>query len=325
MARQARSPEADRWRRRLKPAQGRWIAALLAAAIATAPPSARASPASTDTKAATARYKEGVKALRKGEVEAAAEKFEEALALVPAAELEVRAAVLFDLVDARRQTHEATGALQHLCAARDALTDYLDEAEAAGEASEGYPDVRKAHELRVELLESIHVAERKDPSTRCDVGDAAPTEAPAEEPAEELDAPPPSTDADDRRLDKRGRVYLITGSALAGVGLIFLGVMAGGLAMGASAERDGEALVDAGIDSGQHVSMSDPALEAIASRGRTGNALAVAGGVIGVAAAGAGAALIVLALRRRGRSQARLSGAPYVLRGGAGVSLGLRF
>ncbi len=285
-----------------------------------------------DIDKATDLYNEGIEAQRAGNIVSAAEKFSAALVLIPADEIEIRAAVLFDLVAARRDAFKEDGEFRHLCAARDALTDYIDESEAAeGKKAREFTDVKQARTVRGEVLEQMHLVERDSPEATCDERAADPeAEGPLEEPAAE-----PATEPEPgglKSLDKRSKTYLIAGGATAGVGLIFYALMFGGMAMGRKAERDGEALVQMGIDTGMYVSKYDPGIVAIQDRGRAGNSLAIAGGVIGTLATGAGVALIVLAFKRPGssrKSDVARRGAPLVTprvtpRGG-GVTLRLRF
>ena len=295
-----------------------------------------------DLEAATDLYNEGLEAQRAGNIVSAAEKFSEALVLIPQGEIEIRAAVLFDLVEARRKAFTEDREFSHLCAARDALTDYIDESEAAeGKKAREYTDVKQARAVRAEVLEQMHLVERDSPGASCS---DPPPSSDVDEPDVEPEPDPEPEDEQPKRapLDKQSRTLLIAGGATAGVGLIFYGLMIGGMAMGRGAERDGEDLIQMGIDTGMYVSKYDPELEAIVQRGRTGNSLAIAGGVIGTLATGAGVALIVLAFKRpdswRKADVARRDGgavapliapyiAPYISPRGraAGMTLRLRF
>ena len=91
---------------------------------------------------------------------------------------------------------------------------------------------------------------------------------------------------------------MIAGGVTTGVGVIFVGLMASGLVRGKRAEQDGDALVTMSPT----LPKDDPLLQAIDRRGRGGNHLAIAGGVLGAAALGAGIALLVLGVRGGGPS-----------------------
>ncbi len=284
-----------------------------------------------DIDKATDLYNEGIEAQRAGNIVSAAEKFSAALVLIPADEIEIRAAVLFDLVAARREAFKEDGEFRHLCAARDALTDYIDESEAAeGKKAREFTDVKQARSVRGEVLEQMHLVERDSPEATCDEPAGEPeAEGPLEEPAEQPAEEPKQGRL--KALDKQSKTFLIAGGATAGVGLIFYGLMFGGLAMGRKAERDGEALVQMGIDTGVYISKYDPRIEEIQDRGRAGNSLAIAGGVIGTLATGAGVALIVLAFKRpdswRKSGVARRGAplvSPYLSPGSRGVGATLR-
>jgi hypothetical protein len=295
-------------------------------------PLAVMAPPSPDLEAATERYAEGVKALKAGDPADAAASFDEAIVLVPADEYEIRAAVLLDLVDARRKAYAQDEVFRHLCVARDALTDYLDEAEhAAGKKAKKYADVKKSRRLRADILEQMHLVEGVDPEGSCAASDVEGAEEDEGEHERGLvEGDEAAAGERGAGLDKRARTYLITGSVLAGVGLIFHGVMIGGLVMGSDAEAAGEAYVQMGLDSGMHVSRDDAEIADIERQGATGNALAIAGGVIGTLAAGAGVTLIVLALQRPSRrARAALgrswSASPYLGPGSGGLGVWLRF
>lgn len=120
------------------------------------------------------------------------------------------------------------------------------------------------------------------------------------------------------------RQLLITGSVSVSLGVAALGVMASGLSLGRAAERDGERLVDAGVAAGNTGIELTDALADTRHRGRQGNTLAIAGGVVAGVLLTAGAALIGVSTTDRARrvaSTVNLAAGP----GSWGLSLSGRF
>jgi hypothetical protein len=93
--------------------------------------------------------------------------------------------------------------------------------------------------------------------------------------------------------------------------------MAGGLAIGRKAEQDGEDLTLKALANNAPLSEDDPGLQSLLRRGHTGNALAIAGGVIATVAVAAGVTMLVLGLRARKGRPARAALVP----GAAGLTL----
>jgi len=99
--------------------------------------------------------------------------------------------------------------------------------------------------------------------------------------------------------------------------------MVSGLVVGRGAEREGTDLTDHATAMGMSLSMDDPAVQDAVRRGKTGNALAIAGGVIGGAALAVGVPLLILGKRSPAQRRARLT--PALAPTYAGASLLLRF
>jgi hypothetical protein len=120
----------------------------------------------------------------------------------------------------------------------------------------------------------------------------------------------------------RSRAMLISGVSLAGAGGVGLGLMAYGLAAGASADREGErrvaelaAMGVAGLD-------RTDALADVRARGRRADAVAFAGGIAGGVLLVVGVALAVASTTPAVR---RVALAPWGGRGSAGLTLVGRF
>jgi hypothetical protein len=294
---------------------------VLSAAVAAAsltPSPARAAP--EIPKAAEERYSQGVRERDAGRYTSAAAEFAEAYAQIPVELKDLRASVLFDLVDAQRGAFNQTAGrvrdrehpAAYLCAADRALQEFID-AEKGARKGKKSPDLPKAAELHREVQAQLKTVRAETPDFDCATAvvpsDAA--DAPAPDPSPAEPTPPPPRRAIDRPL-------VIAGGVLAGVGVIMVGVMAGGLVRGKRAEADGDALVDANPT----LPRDDPALQEIDQRGKVGNRMAIAGGVLGAVALGTGVALLVLGLRGR---PSRVAAAPYLGPRAGGLTLRWQF
>ncbi|HEY0135331.1 MAG TPA: hypothetical protein VGB85_14705, partial [Nannocystis sp.] len=265
-------------------------------------------------------YDRGARERDAGNFAVAASEFAAAYAGMPASQKELRVSVLFDLVDAQRQAYGAGGRIHerehpaaHLCAANETLTEFIDAAEKARKGKgKKSGDVVRAIELRSEVRSQLDAARQSAPNLDCATAEP-PTAAAVEAPAE----PPPATKPDrpPRKIDKP---LVITGAALTGFGLIMVGLMAGGLVRGNRADAEGEALVDASPTTPR----DDEDLLAIDHRGKVGNRMAIAGGVLGALALGSGVALLVLGLRGR---PSRVAVAPAMGPRGGGLTLRWQF
>jgi hypothetical protein len=257
----------------------RIVAGLVAGALAFAGPMhVIAAPAQFD-----AEMRAG-QALRETAPADAADRFEAALRHTnEPRDHELRHTVIVHLVDARWSAYDRTGDVAQLRRALGVLTTYLDELDRA------YGDVTPlearddARALRVRVEEEL---------SRVDVVTTIDREvqtAPTATPARALDRA-----SDDTARRPPGRAMLASGGVLLGVGVIALVAMSAGLAAGARAEHDGEQAVrDPGTVE------DDPRLAGIAERGRRANGVAIAGGLVAVAAVAAGATLVAIGVKRR--------------------------
>lgn len=298
-------------------------ASLIAAAVAVAPLPARAEPAGpVDPKL---EYEQGLEERDAGNFVTAAEHFDVAYRELPASDRDVRAAVMFELVDARRNAFAEGEGPPQICEAERVLVGYLDEVKAEfGARGDKRPDTRKAKKVLAEVRKQIAVLKKETPELDCatEIVEAPP---PAEPPPVEGPPPePPNQPApEDSKPDPRARTLVIAGAATTGVGGLFLVLMGVGLGLGNRAELDGAKQTAAAVLAGMPLSEDDPELQQIVKRGRVGNGLAIAGGVLATAAIAAGVTLIVLGTRKRPAKAAAF--APAVAPGFVGGSLAVRF
>lgn len=274
--------------------------------MSLATPAAAAPAADPDPtlEAVNKRYQEGLKARDAGDFVTAAESFTSAYKDIPPKSREIRASVLFDLVDARRNAFAEGEGPGQICECERLLGDYLAEVkQLLGARADKVPDTRKAKKLLAEVRKQIAALKLENPALDCA---ATTVERPAPEPEEPpppppepaLSATPPALGPDPAQL-RRARTLVIAGSVTTGLGGVMLGVMAGGLVIGRNAEQDGQSLTQQGLAAGAPLSEDDPALQSLIDRGHTGNRLAIAGGVIATIAVAAGVTMLVLGLRAR--------------------------
>lgn len=296
----------------------------LALSVAVLVASLTASPASAQPEipaTADEHYERGALERDAGRYAAAASEFEIAYSQIPPAQ-DKRATVLLELVDARRRAFAAGGRVRgrehpaaHLCSAAATLTEFIDTAEKKrAPKAKRSPDVRKAMELRTEVRNQLDAVRK----TTADL-DCTTVEYPRDDVPEPAPAPLAETDKPARPRGPIHKPFVIAGAVSTGVGMIFVGLMASGLVRGKRAEADGEDLVA----TSPTLPEDDPLLQAIDRRGRGANHLAIAGGVIGTAALGAGIALLVLGLRGGPSSKVALS--PTVGRRDVGLLLRWQF
>ena len=156
-----------------------------------------------------------------------------------------------------------------------------------------------------ELL-SRHIQNEQDAEDRAD---AERLLGQVDERLSELDAPkratepavPPDSQAQQAGKDEPGRAngFTISGSVVTALALPALAVMTAGLVMGSRAEQE---FIDGPTAEDRN---------AADAKGRTGNVLAIAGGVGSAALAGIGTALVVVGIRKRRESaRARLTPGP---------------
>lgn len=270
-------------------------------------------------------YNRGISERDAGHYAAAAVEFEKAYEDIPATS-EYRAGVMFEMVDAHRAAFSAGGRIRgkehpaaHLCAADTVLALFVAATEESrGRKGKRSPDTNRAIELRNDLRKQIAAAKQTASELDCATveyprDDVAAAAAPVE-PGDETSKRSPRTP---RKIDKP---LVIAGGVLTGIGLIMVGLMAGGLVRGKRAEADGDALVAAMPT----LPAEDEALQEIAGRGKSGNAMAVAGGVLGGLALGTGVALLVVGLRG-GRTNNRVAVAPTMSPQALGLAMRWQF
>lgn len=249
------------------------------------------------------RYQDGLRERDAGDFVTAAESFTAAYKDIPPKSREIRASVLFDLVDARRNAFAEGEGPGQICECERLLGDYLVEVkELLGARAEKVPDTRKARKLLAEVRKQIAAVKAENPGLDC-AATTVERPAPEPEPAPAPAPPPvevaPAPAGPDPAQLRRARTLVIAGSVTTGVGGLLLGVMAGGLVIGRNAEDDGDALTLQALAAGMPLSKDDPALQDLVDRGQTGNRLAIAGGVIATVAVAAGVTMLVLGLRAR--------------------------
>lgn len=305
----------------------RLLALVVAVSLAT-PAAAAAAPAEDPEIAeATRIYQQGIGERDAGNYVAAAESFTAAYDKIPATSREIRAAVLFDMIDARRNAYaEGEGPVQ-ICECERRLDAYMAEVKAVfGVKGERFPDTRKAKKLLAEVRSQLEGLKPMLPDLDCKaltLDKPAPEPEPVAAPAEPKAEPPKQPAGPDPADEKRRRDFTIAGSTMVGLGGVLLIVMASGLAIGRKAERDGTDRTDMATAGGTPLSMDDPGLQDAVRRGKLGNGMAIAGGVIGGVALATGVTLLVLGKRPAGKQRARLT--PSLAPGYAGAALYLRF
>ncbi|MGB1013877.1 MAG: hypothetical protein ACPG4T_07075, partial [Nannocystaceae bacterium] len=289
-----------------------------------------------DVDEATKHYKAGLKRMRADDFVGAAEEFSIAFDLVPTAQRETRAGVLFDLVGAERRAakgqgqdseSDAVSSSRHLCRARSKLTTYLsDITQQYGEKSDKFRDTRKAKKvLKAVEQEIVDVGEIiPEACASLDEDQEASTDAGSGEVDEQGNATPGRAGDSSKPGKKPGQGLVIAGAATLGTSGVFWGLMFAGMTIGNRADADGDVIVDASIAAGNPISASDPTLLVIERRGKRGNNLAIAGGVVATALAATGIALLVVGLGRRGKRK-QVAIHPSFGRTQVGVGLAGRF
>ena len=285
------------------PSRSKVRARALAAFVALemAAPPALAAPAND----LAALYEEGVAAREAGDLTTAAERFAAAYARIRAEELERRAAVLFELVDAHLQAYAQNSRPYHLCRADEALAEFI-EAATRSKSKGKSRDLRKASDLMALVRVDLDRARADRPGLDCATEPAIPPEPePGGEGAPEGPGPAPEP--------PRSRLHdplVASGAALTSAGSLLLGAMAMGLAIGKQADFEGEWLVKTHPD----VATTTPQVVELDQIGRRTNTLALVGGVGGSVLLGVGVALLTLGVRRQ-RASAPAIGARADLRG----------
>jgi TolA-binding protein len=200
----------------------------------------------------------------------------------------IRSALVYNISTAQGKWHELDGDVTHLRQARQLLVTYAQMMEQLGEDPSG----KELTETRARIAEL---------EARID---AEATKAP---PASPGPANRPATPGGDSKHGK-ALPLLVSGGVLAGLGLGGVATMAAGMALGNKAEADYR---------------DDPAGRfAAEDRGRTANALAIAGGVAGGVLLVTGAVLLAIGAKRRGK---KVAAAPTWIPSGAGMTFSGRF
>ena len=264
----------------------RRLAFAAALVVASLPARGSAGPLPPETRERLeALYTAGAEALEGGDPEAAAMSYAEVLEVLPEEEGTHggRALALSDAVAAYRAAFDASSEDRLLCAALVLLQAYTRGLEERyGAASAEMDGGKLAAELAAELAAIV-------------VGDTVLCEEepePAVEPAPE----PGSVEPVGGERPPGPSPMVIGGGVGLGLGAVLLGVMAGGLAVGAGASRDVAAL----REDMPGLTVDDPAFDELLRRGVRGDRLAWAAGIgAGVALVG-GAALVGLGLRAKG-------------------------
>lgn len=302
--------------------RARWCGLLVAVALAAPTPrTARASEPDGISAAAQGAYERGLAERDEGRFAPAAREFASAYAQIPATQRALRAAVLFDLVDAHRKAYAAGGERRgsehpaaHLCAADRALADFI-ETEQERKRGRKNPDVVKATGLREEVRQDFMAAQAGESDLDC-----AALELPRMVTAEPVAAPatePPPAPRDAKKL-------MIAGGVTTALGLGLLGLMVAGLVRGQRTQAAGAALVT----EMPTLMPEDPQLRDLERQGRGSNAMAILGGVFGSLALGAGVALLVVGSRARRAPQAdtqQVAVWPVVSPLGGGAAVRWRF
>lgn len=325
----ARRPERGPHRRALPRVAAVLVAMSLGTSSAHAAPGKQPDP---DLAAATRTYEEGISERDAGNFVAAAESFTAAYRAIPMQERGIRASVLFDLVDARRNAFAEGEGPGQLCECERVVVAYLDELKQGfGSKAEKFPDTRKARKLLAELRKQVDELRVENPALDCATTPLEKPAPPEPEPAPEPTPPPtttPTPDLDAHQADaanaRRARTLTIAGAVTTGVGGLFLGMLTAGLVLGRNADRDGQARTQAAIAAGTPLSQDDPGLQSLVHRGKLGNGLAIAGGVLATVAVATGVSLLVLGQRAR-KAPPRAALAPALAPGFTGATLVLRF
>ncbi len=267
-----------------------------------------------------ALYEEGRTAFENGEFGAASESFEAAYEAIPREELERRAAVLFELIEARVAAFSEDGRPSHLCDATRALDEFLDDnTEIRG--STRSRDARKAKDLRETYVDELDLIRKDNPDFYCE-GEEPPS-PPEDVPPPEIEPgeTPAQTPREPTQVVRLRDPLVASGVALIGAGALLLGSATVGLGIGAHAESEGEWLLSSRPD----LASDSPEAARLNTVGRQANLLAIIGGATGAVALGSGIALYIIGKRRQAASAPTLSIAPSLSPHKLGGGLHIRF
>jgi len=292
---------------------------LLAPAVAFASLCATPSWAAAPSEEAARLYEEGREALDLGDYASAADSFQAAYEAIPREELDRRAALLFELVEARVAAFTEDGRPTHLCKATETLGGFLDDnAELRG--SRRSRDARKAADLHETYVDELDLLRSDNPDFQCE--NAEPPPPATEDVSADPEPKPPAKKTHEPRQRVRLRDPLVgSGVALIGTGTLLLGAAAAGLALGAETELEGKWLLMSRPD----LPSNAPEIENLNAIGKQANLLAIVGGVTGSVALGTGIALYLLGKRRQARSTPKLSLIPAIAPHRLGAGIHVRF
>ncbi len=266
-----------------------------------------------------ALYEEGRTAFENSEFDIAAEKFEAAYEAIPREELERRAAVLFELIEARVAAFSEDGRPSHLCDATRTLSEFLDDnTEIRG--STRSRDARKAKDLRETYADELDLIRNDNPDFYCE-GEEPPPPEDVPPPETEPGATPPETPREPTQVVRLRDPLVASGVAFIGVGALLLGSATVGLGIGAHAESEGEWLLSSRPD----LASDSPEAARLNTVGRQANLLAIIGGATGAVALGSGIALYMIGKRKQAASAPTLSFAPSLSPQKLGGGLSIRF
>lgn len=267
-------------------------APLVAVAVEDAPP-----PTEDEFERARGLYQQGEARFATADFIGAIELWTEAFSSVPDSTdaARIKALLIYNIATARERAYEVTGDLTHLRQAKVLMVGYAESIPALfGDTPEAEVERGKITERLNAITAQIEVADRKK--------------------ARERRGDRPSDRPDDAPDSDRSHVVLLgTGAAALAVGVGGLAMMGAGLAIGSKANDLGD-LADDDIDGRR--SQFD--------RGRTGNTLAIAGGVVGGVFAITGAVLVGIGAKRKASARGS-AWAPWIGPRAAGLGLRGRF
>jgi hypothetical protein len=263
----------------------------------SAAPEAAPAPADDGFDRARGLYQQGEARFATADFIGAIELWTEAFSSVPDSTdaARIKALLIYNIATARERAFEVTGDLTHLRQAKVLMVGYAESIPALfGDTPEAETERGKITERLNVITAQIEAADRKKARDRRDQR--------------------PSERADDAPAAERSHAVLLgTGAAALAVGVGGLAMMGAGLAMGSKANDLGD-LADDDIDGRR--SQFD--------RGRTGNTLAIAGGVVGGVFAITGAVLVGIGAKRRASAKGN-AWAPWIGPRVAGLGVRGRF
>jgi hypothetical protein len=256
-------------------------------------------PAAEDPQLAEARklYTEGEARFDTADYPAAIELWTRAFTIVPDSPdaARIKALLIYNIATARERSYEVTGDVSHLRQAKILMEGY------AASIPSLFGDTPEAAEERTKITERLNAIARQidaaDRKKKRERGVVTPDERP--------------DDGDDD--GKRGKVLVGVGAGALAIGVGGLAMMGAGLAMGKRANDLGDIEPD-DIDTRRDQF----------DRGRTGNTLAIAGGVVGGVFAITGAVLVGVGAKTMGGGKSNAF-TPWFGRGVVGVGVRGRF